>query len=101
MTPVKIAICLLCLAFLFSESAFGICLGCILYQRFYRQSPHYCPGNVCQIKEKEEIQTISKAQLLIVSVVLFIVSTVTYTSMNQTAKPKTSMMKCQAGKCGG
>ncbi len=32
-TPIKIAICLLCITFLFSETAFGICLGCIIYYK--------------------------------------------------------------------
>jgi hypothetical protein len=101
MTPIKIAICLLCLAFLFSESAFGICIGCMLYHWVYQKSPHYCPGNVCQVKQKEEIQKISKVQLVIVSVVLFIVSTVTYASIGQTNTSKSATMKCQVGKCGG
>ncbi|MFT7880630.1 MAG: DUF4395 domain-containing protein [Sulfurimonas sp.] len=101
MTPIKIAICLLCLAFLFSESAFGICIGCLLYHWIYHQSPQCCPGNVCEVKQKEEIQKISKVQFVIISVVLFIVSTITYTSMNQTSTPKISAMKCQVGKCGG
>lgn len=101
MTPIKIAICLLCLAFLFSESAFGICIGCILYHWVYHKSPQYCPGNVCEVKRKEEIQKISKVQLVIISAVVLIVGTVTYTLMNQMSTPKVSAMKCQVGKCGG
>jgi uncharacterized membrane protein len=99
-TPIKIAICLLCLAFLFSESAFGICIGCMLYHWVYHTSPQYCPGNVCHVKQKEEIQKVSKVQLAIVSIVLFIVSTVSYASIGQINTPKISTMKCQLGKCG-
>ena len=39
MTPIKIAICILCLALLFSEAAFGICLGCIICLLYTSPSP--------------------------------------------------------------
>ncbi|MFT7824674.1 MAG: DUF4395 domain-containing protein [Sulfurimonas sp.] len=101
MTPFKIAICLLCLAFLFSESAFGICIGCKIYHLLYKKSPHYCPGNVCKVKTKEEIQKISKAQLAILFVSLLIISSITYTSLSRENPLSAIEMKCQAGKCGG
>jgi len=103
MTPIKIAICILCLALLFSETAFGICLGCIIYHWIYKRSPHYCPGGVCEIKEKEEIQKISKLQLTIISLFLFIViSSYVTISLNQTVIPTgvSKTMKCAPGKCG-
>lgn len=100
MTPVKIAICILCLAFLFSESAFGLCLGCTLYHWIYHTSPHYCPGDVCEVRAKEEIQKVSKAQLAIVTITLLLMSGVTYTSMTQPQSAIPFEMKCQAGKCG-
>ncbi len=98
MTPIKIVICILCLAFLFSETAFGICLGCIVYHWVYNKSPHYCPGDVCEMKQKEEIQKISKLQLTIVSIFLLIVVSFTTISLNQVPVNKT--MKCASGKCG-
>ncbi len=99
MTPIKIIICLLCLALLFSESAFGICLGCIVYHWVYKKSPNYCPGNVCKITQKEEIQKISKLQLVIVS--LFLLTLISYTviNLNQVEVTKASAMKCGTGKC--
>ena len=99
MTPIKIIICVLCLALLFSETAFGICLGCIVYHWVYKKNPHYCPGNVCEIIAKEEIQKISKLQFIIVSIFLFTVVSYTTISLNQTKSNKTETMKCSSGKC--
>ena len=98
MTPIKIAICLLCLALLFSETAFSICLGCIVYHWVYKKNPHYCPGDVCEMKQKEEIQKISKLQLAIISIFLVVVIGFSTMSLNQVPVNKT--MKCASGKCG-
>src|SRR3982751_6409920 len=65
-SPVTGIICLICLVFLFFESAFGICLGCKFYSLFHKEKPQYCPGEVCDVKSKQDIQKTSKAQLLIV-----------------------------------
>lgn len=58
--------CLVCLIFLFFESAFGICLGCKVYKMFYKEKVQYCPGEVCDAKSKQAIQKTSGIQLLIV-----------------------------------
>lgn len=59
-------ICLICLIFLFFESAFGICLGCLFYKWFKGEKAQYCPGEVCDVKSRQEIQKTSTVQLLIV-----------------------------------
>jgi hypothetical protein len=58
--------CLICLIFLFFESAFGICIGCKFYSIIYKEKAQYCPGEVCDVKSKQDIQKTSKVQLLIV-----------------------------------
>jgi len=65
-SPVTGLICIICLIFLFFESAFGICLGCLFYDLFYKEKAQYCPGEVCKIKSKQEIQKTSVVQILIV-----------------------------------
>lgn len=65
-SPITGIICLICLVFLFFESAFGICLGCKFYSIFYKEKAQYCPGEVCDAKSKQDIQKISWAQLLVV-----------------------------------
>ena len=59
-------ICLICLIFLFFESAFGICLGCKFYPLFFKDKVQYCPGEVCDVKNKQDIQKTSVSQLLVV-----------------------------------
>ncbi|MEI7676443.1 MAG: DUF4395 domain-containing protein [Bacteroidales bacterium] len=59
-------ICLICLIFLFFESAFGICLGCKFYPLFFKDKVQYCPGEVCDVKNKQDIQKTSGSQLLVV-----------------------------------
>ncbi len=65
-SPISGIICLICLIFLFFESVFGICLGCKVYSLIYKEKAQYCPGEVCDVKSKQEIQKISKAQLFVV-----------------------------------
>jgi hypothetical protein len=70
-SPLTGIICLICLVFLFFESAFGICLGCKFYSLFYKRKTQYCPGEVCDLKSKQEIQKTSASQLM--SVLGFVV----------------------------
>jgi hypothetical protein len=65
-SPITGIICLICLIFLFFESVFGICLGCMVYGWFYKGKAQYCPGEVCDVKSKQEIQKTSWIQILIV-----------------------------------
>jgi len=58
--------CLLCLVFLFFETAFGICLGCKVYSLLYKDKAQHCPGEVCDAKSKQDIQKTSAVQLLII-----------------------------------
>ena len=52
--------------FLFCETSFGICIGCKVYQLIYREKAQYCPGEVCDIKDRQPIQRTSKAQVAVV-----------------------------------
>jgi hypothetical protein len=69
--PVNILTCVLCSGLLFFESVFGICIGCKLYNLFYKKQAKYCPGSVCDSsQERHEIQKINYSQMAVV--VLFI-----------------------------
>ena len=63
--PINMITCLVCLILLFFESAFGICVGCKLYNLFNKEKAQLCPGNVCEIKDRESIQMVTLAQALI------------------------------------
>lgn len=59
-------ICQICLIFLFFEAVFGICLGCKFYPLFHKEKTQYCPGDVCEVKIKQEIQKTSLPQIAVV-----------------------------------
>jgi hypothetical protein len=66
-SPITGIVCLLCLVFLFCESAFGICLACKFYSLFHKEKTQYCPGDICGAPTKQDIQKTSRVQLFIVS----------------------------------
>jgi hypothetical protein len=70
MTPVNVVICIACLSLLFFESAFGICIGCTIYNLFNKEKAKLCPGGVCEAHKKSASQRISFGQL--VTLVVFI-----------------------------
>jgi hypothetical protein len=47
--PINLIVCALCLTLLFFESAFGICLGCKIYNLFNNQKAQLCPGGACEV----------------------------------------------------
>lgn len=87
-SPITGIICLICLVFLFFETAFGICLGCKFYSLFYKEKAQYCPGEVCDVNAKQNIQKTSKVQLLIVfGFIVYIFLTVFLFNDNFIEKP--------------
>lgn len=64
-SPITGIICLICLVFLFFESVFGICLGCLFYNLVYKEKAQHCPGESCAVKDKHKIQEITYVQILI------------------------------------
>ena len=82
-SPITGIICLICLIFLFFESAFGICLGCKFYPMFFKDKVQYCPGEICDLKDRQEIQKTNARQWLVLA--LFVVFTVGLAIMLNTA----------------
>lgn len=68
--PVNLLICALCLLLLFFESAFGICIGCAIYNLFHKDKAQLCPGNACAPGEQSPIQMVGSAQLAVVAIFL-------------------------------
>lgn len=82
-------ICLICLIFLFFESAFGICLGCKFYSWIYKEKAQYCPGEVCEIKDRQEIQRTNLAQwIVVISFVAYIVGLVYFLNESFKVPPR-------------
>ncbi len=65
--PVNLIVCALCLLLLFFETAFGICIGCVVYNLFNKDKAQLCPGGVCEIAERSEIQMVGFAQIAVVA----------------------------------
>jgi hypothetical protein len=81
--------CLICLGFLFFESAFGICLGCLVYGLLYKDEAQYCAGEICDVTKKQEIQKTSRVQILIVlSFILYIILAILFFNDHFSEKPK-------------
>lgn len=97
--PIKVLVCLICMALLFLESAFSICVGCKLFNIFKKEKATHCPGDVCELKIKEPIQRFSTVQrtILILTVIALTYGTYSYITKLPdrtmlTQKIKTMMM---------
>ena len=47
--PINLFVCAACLVLLFFETAFGICIGCKVYNLFSQTPAQLCPGGVCEV----------------------------------------------------
>jgi hypothetical protein len=72
--PIKVLVCLICMALLFFESAFSICLGCKIFGWIKRKDPKYCPGGVCEMNIKEPVQKFTPVQAAILLLTVAIMS---------------------------
>jgi len=48
--PINLIVCAACLVLLFFEAAFGICIGCKVYNGFNKDQAQLCPGGVCEVE---------------------------------------------------
>lgn len=71
--PINFILCALCLIFLLFESAFGICLGCKMYNIFHKEKAQLCPGGVCEEHIRLPIQHISAAQYVLLGIGISII----------------------------
>ncbi len=65
LSTLNLAGCLVCVTFVYFESAFGICLGCWLYNRLAGKRAELCPGGTCEIRRREPIQRIGPVQWIV------------------------------------
>ena len=64
--------CIICLFLLYFESVFGICMGCKIYNKIYKDEAKYCPGGVCEIQDRQACQKFSISQIVVL-IVFFVV----------------------------
>ena len=76
---ITVITCFMCLTFLFFETAFGICLGCLFYSLFYKKETQLCAGETCDATNKKDIQKISWVQVFtLFGFFVFILLTILY-----------------------
>lgn len=70
--PINLLVCGVCLWLLFFESAFGICIGCWIYNRIRPEQAQLCPGGACAYTPDpaERVRPVQWAVLLAVVVVM-------------------------------
>ncbi|HVR59960.1 MAG TPA: DUF4395 domain-containing protein [Pseudolabrys sp.] len=73
--PINLLVCAICLLLLFFETAFGICIGCAIYNLFNREKAQLCPGEVCEVHVRQEIQRVGLAQIVVVLSFLGVMAT--------------------------
>ncbi|TSA09295.1 MAG: DUF4395 domain-containing protein [Comamonadaceae bacterium] len=67
--PINLIVCSMCLTLLFFETAFGICIGCKIYNLFNKEQAKLCPGGVCEFPPAQG-SGVSMPQIVILAVFL-------------------------------
>ena len=73
--PINLIVCSICLILLFFETAFGICLGCKIYNFFNKEQAQLCPGGVCEPPSGDGSK-VSVSQIAIVAVFAVVIAAV-------------------------
>lgn len=76
--PVNGFSCLICMILMFFEVAFGICIGCKVYGLFNKGKVQYCLGEVCELKDRQEIQKTTGTQVLVLVAFVMLVAGMIY-----------------------
>lgn len=66
--PINLLVCGICLLLMLFESAFGICIGCWIYNRIHTEQAKLCPGGACEYTQDPR-ERLSAGQ--VTSVLLF------------------------------
>lgn len=86
-------VCLICLILMFFETAFGICIGCKIYNWVSKDKAQYCPGEICDVKSKHDIQKTAPSHYLIVLISILIMVAISFL-FNENFKTKpTDLLK--------
>ena len=71
--PINMIVCSMCLILLFFETAFGICIGCNIYNMFNKEKAQLCPGGVCEMPLNQR-QAVRLSQVILVAVFIFTIA---------------------------
>jgi hypothetical protein len=68
--PINLIVCSMCLTLLFFETAFGICIGCKIYNLFNKEKAQLCPGGVCEMPAEQASSTSLSQGAIVIAFVL-------------------------------
>jgi hypothetical protein len=74
--PINMLVCATCLTLMFFESAFGICLGCKIYNAFSSRQAQHCAGGTCEVFAPHASQRVGAGGTAIVVVFLALVASI-------------------------
>ena len=84
--PINMVVCSACLILLFFETAFGICIGCKLYNLLHKEKAQLCPGGVCETPAQQPSSVGLAQGLVLAAFALATVATAQWVS--RTAPPR-------------
>lgn len=80
--PINLLVCGICLILMFFESAFGICLACLIYNALPNRRAQHCPGGVCAVQTRHESQRLNLMHALIIVAFAAVIAWVEMTALD-------------------
>jgi hypothetical protein len=74
--PVNMLVCATCLTLMFFESAFGICIGCKIYNALPNRQAQHCAGSACEVFTPHASQRVGAGGTAIVVLFLALIGAV-------------------------
>ncbi len=74
--PINMLVCATCLTLMFFESAFGICIGCKIYNALPNRQAQHCAGGACEVFTSHPSQRVGAGGTAIVVLFLALVGIV-------------------------
>lgn len=71
--PINMLVCATCLTLMFFESAFGICIGCKIYNALPNRQAQHCAGGVCEVFAPHASQKVGAGGTAIVTLFLALI----------------------------
>ncbi len=68
--PINMLVCATCLTLMFFESAFGICIGCKIYNALPNRQAQHCAGGACEVFTPHPSQKVGAGGTAIVTAYL-------------------------------
>jgi hypothetical protein len=74
--PINLLVCAACLTLMFFESAFGICIGCKIYNALPNRRAQHCAGGACEVFVPHASQKVGVGGTAVVALFLALIAVV-------------------------